>query len=158
MLGDSESVVRNGNWYGNDTCWRMALDLNRAVLYGNPDGTWRERGAAKHYLAIVDGIIGGQGSGPLCPDPVASGVLISGTNAAVVDAVAARLMGFSPAALPIVARAFDDHRWPIADRPLEAIEVWDDRKERVVPLDDVEPAIAGGFVPHFGWTNLRRSA
>ena len=44
VLGDSEKAIRNGNWSGNDTCWRMALDLNRALLYGNPDGTWRERG------------------------------------------------------------------------------------------------------------------
>ncbi len=29
-------TIRNGNWQGNDTCWRMALDLNRALLYGEP--------------------------------------------------------------------------------------------------------------------------
>ena len=95
-LGDSETVIRNGNWAGNDTCWRMALDLNRSLLYGNPDGSLREAGKAKHYLAIVDGIIGGQGNGPLCPDPVGSNVLIAGTDPAAVDAVAARLMGFDP--------------------------------------------------------------
>ena len=42
VLGDNATVVRNGNWHGNDTCCGMALDLNRALLYGNPDGTWRE--------------------------------------------------------------------------------------------------------------------
>ena len=45
VLGDSRTTIRNGDWQGNDTCWRMALDLNRALLYGNPDGTWRDASA-----------------------------------------------------------------------------------------------------------------
>lgn len=157
VLGDSESVVRNGNWHGNDTCWRMALDLNRALLYGNPDGTWHDARAAKHYLAIVDGIVGGEGNGPLCPDPVAAGVLLSGTNPAVVDAVASRLMGFEPQRLPMVRHAFDAHRWPIAEGPLEQIAVHDGRRGDTIPLDDVAPAVAGGFRPHFGWQVLRQA-
>ena len=153
-LGDSATTIRNGNWIGNDTCWRMALDLNRCLLFGNPNGTWREAGAAKHYLAIADGIVGGERNGPLCPDAVPSSVLASCANPAVLDAVAARLMGFAPASLPIVARAFDRHRWPIADRDLEQIAVDDERAGGVVPLHHLAPAIARGFVPHFGWTAL----
>jgi len=42
VLGDSDAVIRNGNWSGNNTCWRMALDLNRALLYANLDGTWNQ--------------------------------------------------------------------------------------------------------------------
>lgn len=159
-LGDSDTVIRNGNWHGNDTCWRMALDLNRALLYGNADGGWREAaGPVKHYLALVDGIVGGQGNGPLCPEPVRSRVLLAGWNPGVVDAVAARLMGFDPTALPIVAGAFAAHRWPIAGLSFEDIVVLDARQGgREVPLARVEPAVPGGFEPHFGWTSLRRSA
>jgi hypothetical protein len=157
VLGDSRSVVRNGNWHGNDTCWRMALDLNRALLYGNLDGTWREVGGAKHYLSIVDGIIGGQGNGPLEPDPADSRVLIAGADPARVDAVAARVMGFDPQSLPIVARAFDGGRWPITDRPLDAIVVRDERVGRDIAVAAVEAAVPGGFEPHFGWKRLRRS-
>jgi glycosyltransferase involved in cell wall biosynthesis len=50
----------------------MVLDLNHALLYGNMDGSWREAGQAKNYLTIVDGIVGGEGNGPLCPAPVKS--------------------------------------------------------------------------------------
>jgi uncharacterized protein (DUF362 family) len=159
-LGDSDTVIRNGNWHGNDTCWRMALDLNRALLYGNRDGKWREaKDPVKHYLALVDGILGGQGNGPLCPDPVHSRVLLSGRNPAVLDAVAARLMGFDPAALPIVMGAFSSHRWPIADRSIDEVVVVDPRQGgQEVRLDDLEPAVPGGFEPHFGWTALLRSA
>ncbi|MCP4642682.1 MAG: DUF362 domain-containing protein [bacterium] len=155
VLGDSESTVRNGNWHGNDTCWRMALDLNRAMLYGNMDGTWREPPETIRYLAIIDGIIGGQGSGPLCPDAVNSGVLVGGDNPAVADAVAAKLMGFDPSDLPIVIRAFDDHRWPIADRAMASVRVGDGRVGATIPLEEVEAAVPGGFEPHFGWLPLR---
>lgn len=158
MLGDSQTVIRNGNWQGNDTCWRMALDLNRALLYGEATGNWRKAGAAKRYLAIVDGIVGGEGDGPLCPDPVASGVMISGTNPACVDAVACRLMGFDAELVPIVARAFDAHSWPIGPPSREAIEVYDGRLGRVVTLEELEPAVSRGFRPHFGWQNLQGSA
>lgn len=158
VLGGSDRVIRNGNWSGNDTCWRMALDLNRALLHGNLDGSWRAAGQARPYLAIVDGIVGGEGEGPLCADPVRSGVLFAGTDPAVVDAVACRLMGFEPRDIPIVARAFDEHRWPIASQPLEGIRVDDGREGRTIPLQQVSPAVPGGFKPHFGWPDLRRKA
>lgn len=158
LLGGSDRVVRNGNWSGNDTCWRMALDLNRCLLYGNGDGSWREAGAPKRYLAIVDGIVGGQGDGPLCPSAAPAGVLASGTSPAVLDAVAAKLMGFAPASLPIAANAFAPHRWPLADRPLADICVDDDRVGKRVPLAELAPALAGGFAPHFGWQSLRAAA
>ena len=155
LLGDSDRVIRNGNWEGNDTCWRMALDLNRTLLYGNMDGSWRQSGP-KRYLAIVDGIIGGEGNGPLAPEPVESRVLIGGINPAVVDATACRLMGIDPSVLPIVRHAFDRHRFPIATGSMEDIEVEDDRVGMRIRLGNVQPAVPGGFVPHFGWPSLRK--
>lgn len=155
VLGDSESVIRNGNWAGNDTCWRMALDLNRALFYGKVDGTWRDDGSRKRYLAIVDGIIGGEGNGPTSPDPVASGVLIGGTDPASVDAVACKLMGFDPEEIPIVAHAFDRHRWPISSCRLSEVTAWDDRCGTRLPLSCIEPALSRSFKPHFGWACLR---
>jgi uncharacterized protein (DUF362 family) len=159
-LGDSDRVIRNGNWHGNDTCWRMALDLNRALLYGARDGSWQDGEIpARHYLAMVDGIVGGEGNGPLCPNPAPSRVLLGGTNPALLDAVAARLMGFQPEDLPIVREAFAPHRWRIAAPPWEDILVADSRRgAREIPYDEIEPALPRGFEPHFGWKTLRRSA
>jgi len=154
-LGDSATTLRNGNWSGNDTCWRMALDLNRAFLYAGPDGAWRAADNARRYLAIVDGIIGGEGNGPICPDAVASGVLLAGADPAAVDAVACRVMGFDPARIPIVRHAFDPHRMPIAGSDMSAIRVLDDRVAAEISLDAVAPAKPGGFAPHFGWSILR---
>lgn len=154
VLGDSESVIRNGNWQGNDTCWRMALDLNRALLYANLDGTWRDRFKPKAYLAIVDGIIGGEGNGPLCPDSVQSNIMISGVNPAEVDAVVAKLMGFDPNKIPIIKQAFAWHQLPIATNGMENLVVFDKRLGREILLAAVTPAVKGGFKPHFGWQNI----
>ena len=154
VLGDSGTTIRGGNWSGNDTCWRMALDLNRALLYGNPDGSWRESGSRKPYLAIVDGIVGGQGNGPLCPDPVESGVLLAGDNPAIVDALAARVMGLDAAQLPIVTQAFSRHRWPIGEGELADIVASVHGGSILKGIDEIRPAIEGGFVPHFGWPSL----
>lgn len=157
VLGDSQRVIRNGNWHGNDTCWRMALDLNRALLYADAAGAWDRALAPRRYVAIVDGIVAGEGNGPICPDAVAAGVLLGGTNAAVVDAAAARLMGFRVEDLPIVREAFAVHRWAIAPCTLEAVRV-EDAGGRVQGLDAVAAIVAGGFRPHFGWMRLREHA
>lgn len=155
IFGDSENVIRNGNWHGNDTCWRMVLDLNRAFLYGNSNGSWRSQTKPKHYLAIVDGIIAGQGNGPLCPDSVSSGILIGGTNPAVVDAVVSRLMGFDIQKIPMIKNAFEPHLWPIACCQLDEIFVDDERYGKKVALADLALAVQEGFKPHFGWRILQ---
>ena len=157
VLGDSRRSLRNGDWQGNDTCWRMVLDLNRAFLYGRADSGWREPGRPRDYLAIVDGIVGGEGNGPICPDAVPSGLLLSGMNPAAVDAVACRLMGFDPEDLPMVREAFAPHGWPIADMPLGALRAWDGRLGQEVSLSELMPAIPGGFKPPLGWKELSNS-
>jgi uncharacterized protein (DUF362 family) len=150
LLGGSEEVVRNGNWYGNDTCWRMVLDLNRAFFYSDESGNVSASFSPRAYLAIVDGIVGGEGNGPLCPDPVNSGVLIAGTDPVAIDAVAARLMGFRPEAIPLIREAFVPHPLPITQQTLESVRVMDERIGKEIPLSEVQPAGAP-FRPHFGW-------
>lgn len=151
VLGDSEEVIRNGNWWGNDTCWRMALDLNRALLHANRDGSWRGPGLRKPYLAIVDAITAGEGNGPLSADSVNCGLLIAGSDPAAVDAVCCRLMGFDPSRIPLVAHAFESHCWPIATAPMDEILVLDGRLGQEIPSAAVTTALGRAFIPHFGW-------
>ena len=63
FFGDTQKVVRSGNWHGNDTCWRMVLDLNKCLY--DFDGAGQPRQKPLRYLAVVDGIIGGEGNGPM---------------------------------------------------------------------------------------------
>ncbi|MDP3061654.1 MAG: DUF362 domain-containing protein [Chloroflexota bacterium] len=45
-------------------------------------------------LAVVDGVVGMEGKGPVAGTPVASGVALAGTNALAVDILGSELMGF----------------------------------------------------------------
>jgi len=154
LLDGEGTSIRNGNWRGNDTCWRMALDLNRALLFANRDGSLRTATQRKRYFCIADGIVGGEGNGPTDPEPVLSNVLIAGGNPAEVDAAAARVMGFDVECLPIVRHAFDRHELPIGTTALALVTCFDERIGAQIPVSDVAPAVPGGFRPHFGWTDM----
>ena len=108
ILGDSEEVVRSGNWWGNDTIWRMCLDLNKIISYGNSDGTFRPdvTTSRKRHFVFVDGLLAGEGSGPMNPDEIHFGTLLFGVNAPSVDAACAYLMGYDPDLIPIIRQAF----------------------------------------------------
>lgn len=129
-LGDSQSAVRNGNWSGNDTCWRMVLDLNCAFYYAERAGG---RGGARRRrtLNIVDGIVAGEGDGPLCPMAVQASTLVAGVDPVSVDTIVAALMGFDPQDVPLLANARTN--------------------EETSPLPP--PAVGRAFIPHFGWSD-----
>jgi uncharacterized protein (DUF362 family) len=52
--------------------------------------------AARPDFAIVDGIVGMDGNGPIQGTPKASGVLVFGSDAVAVDATCCRVMGLRP--------------------------------------------------------------
>ena len=106
IFGSTEDVVRSGNWHGNDTVWRMSVDLNRILMYGNPDGSMRGTDGAKQFFSVVDGIIGMEGNGPVAGTARPSGVILAGDNPVAVDAVCARLMGFDYRKLPLTPTLF----------------------------------------------------
>jgi hypothetical protein len=153
VFGDTEKVIRSGNWSGNDTVWRMCLDLNKLVFYGNPDGTLRPAGprGRKRHFSLVDGIIAGEGSGPLNPDPVPAGVLLFGVHPASVDAACAYLMGLDPAHIPIVRQAFDTRGYPLAEWGWREVEVVSNVAAWNARLPDIPDGETFHFRPHFGW-------
>ncbi len=55
--------------------------------------------------AIIDGIVGLEGDGPIRGTPVDVGVIVMGANAPAVDATAARVMGVRPEAVEYLRRA-----------------------------------------------------
>jgi hypothetical protein len=105
----------SGSWYGNDTCWRMSLDIARILRFAARDGTLRASPVRPH-LALVDAIVGGDGEGPLKSTARHSGAVIFGPDPALVDAACALLMGFEPEKIPIVGRAFGLRTFPVTDR------------------------------------------
>lgn len=153
VFGDTEAVIRSGNWWGNDTVWRMCLDLNKIILYGNPDGTLRPdvpENRKRHYV-LVDAIIAGEGRGPMNPDPVAAGVVMFGIHPASVDAACACLMGFDPEKIPIVRQAFRCRNYPLADWDWRDVRLLSNRRPWCGLLDEIPDESTFHFEPHFGW-------
>lgn len=149
-FGDGSQVIRSGNWYGNDTTWRMVLDLNRCLLYGNSDGTFRAH-SPKRYYTVVDGLVGMEGMGPMQGDPVQSGVVLGGADPAAVDMVAARVMGFDWRKIPVIREAFNLKTMPITSLTPEDVVVQSDIPGWSGRFLDIEPNEFLHFRPHFGW-------
>ena len=103
--------VIDGSWEGNQTLWRTILDLNRAILFADRDGVLRDT-QQRRYLAIVDGIVAGEGEGPLGATPVDAGLLFAGRDPGLVDHVAAEAMGFDPARIPMITAALGGQLLP----------------------------------------------
>src|SRR4029077_13637739 len=84
--------VYDGNWSGNDTLWRTILDLNRVLLYADANGALHTT-PQRRVLTIVDGIVAGEGNGPLAPEPRRCGVLVGGLDPWACDWVTTGIMG-----------------------------------------------------------------
>jgi uncharacterized protein (DUF362 family) len=104
----------------------------------------------RHYV-LVDGIVAGQGRGPLNPDPVTAGVVFFGTNPPSVDAACAYLMGFDPGKIPIVARAFQCQAFQLSDHDWREIMVRSNQREWDQALVKIATSETLHFEPHFGW-------
>jgi uncharacterized protein (DUF362 family) len=96
--------VVDGAWWGNDTAWRMVLDLARIATYANVNGEMQKSACRKH-IVLTDGIIGGEGEGPSNSTAVRSGILTFSDDLVAADHVNARLMGFDPEKIPMLREA-----------------------------------------------------
>ncbi len=146
-LNKDKAILDAGNWYGNDSAWRMAVDLMRIFIYANKDGKLQHV-PARRVFAIVDGVVGGERNGPLSPDSKKSCVLIAGFNSSIVDLVCARLMGFDYKKIRMLKYVVDHPEFFRTD--LSKINLLSnvdfdalfDEKNKNKYLD---------FEPHFGW-------
>jgi uncharacterized protein (DUF362 family) len=150
IFGDTNTdTVRSGNWYGNDTTWRMVLDLNRALLYADKGGHLQDQPVRRSFC-IVDGIVGGEGNGPLDPTPKPSGMILAGTNPVAVELACVRLMGFDYSQLPVLCRALDDHHLPIATFEYDDVVCRSNGQRLDRRLRDFD-GMNLAFKAHFGW-------
>jgi uncharacterized protein (DUF362 family) len=142
--------IEDGMWNGNDTLWRAVLDVQHAAYYADASGRLRDTPQRTHF-ALIDGIVGGEGNGPISPDPKPAGALVGGTVPCVVDTAAASLMGF------------DVERIPVLVQGMRELEQGDpgvgDRVRAVVGEEELTPAELRarhelGFKPHPNWPGL----
>ena len=135
-------VTASGAWHGNDTAWRMVHDLYRILHYGDCDGALHAQVQRKH-IALVDGIVGGEGDGPLAPRPVSCGALVFSDDLMTADRVAWRLMGYQPAALKLLCSGSATS----GDRPMAIVR----SNGREMEEADIRPILGRPFMPPRGW-------
>ncbi|MCB8999484.1 MAG: DUF362 domain-containing protein [Bacteroidales bacterium] len=151
IFGNNKQTIRGGAWYGNDTIWRMIIDINKVLLYSNPDGSLKPNSVnqRKKYLTIVDAILCGEGNGPKIPDPKNLNYIIQGENATTVDAVCSELMGFNYNKIPIIKNSFNIRNYPITTcDSTEIIACFEDGEYSLENIPENKKSL---FIASNGW-------
>jgi uncharacterized protein (DUF362 family) len=145
-VSPDKRILDAGNWYGNDSAWRMVVDLMRIILFADREGRIC-KAPQRRIFSFVDGIIGGENDGPLSPDAVASGVVVAGANLLAVDIVGTMLMGLHFSKLKWITYLLESRLFGIcSERDIEVVS-------SVPDLSEILETGAGlmRFRPHPGW-------
>jgi uncharacterized protein (DUF362 family) len=150
-----DAFVRAGNWYGNDTTWRMVLDLNRCLYYSDGEGLRLDAGRpVRRVLSVLDGIVAGEGEGPLAPRDRPLGVVLAATDPVALDLVALRLMGFDERRIAKVREALRDPGPRLSEaRSAADVRAFEADARSFAVEERTLDALAGGrpFLAHSGW-------
>ena len=127
----SLAKLKTHHWAGVTLSLKNLFGVMPGIVYGWPKNVLHQAGiqpcildiaaTLKPHFAIVDGIVGMEGDGPIMGTPKEAGVLVMGRNLTAVDATCARIMGIDPyrvkyLSLPLAAWV----RWP---KPISTKEV-----------------------------------
>ena len=142
----SRYYIAGGSWWGNDTLWRMIYDLNLIIRHVDAAGRLHDQ-AQRDYFCIVDGLISGEGNGPLQPLPRDTDWLVFGEDPFAIDAALTWFMGFDSNKIPVIERRkqFAGSDW--GRFSLEELEVDMDGDPQAL----VNSPINFHFAPPPGW-------
>ena len=117
--------LKTHHWAGVTLSLKNLFGVMPGIVYGWPKNVLHYAGISQSildiaavvrpHLAIVDGVIGMEGDGPIMGTPRRLGVLVMGTNLPAVDATCARLMRIDPHRVDYLAAA-SSRLGPIAER------------------------------------------
>lgn len=120
--------MKTHHWAGVTLSMKNLFGVMPGIYYGWPKNVLHHRGidnsivditaTLQPQLAIIDGIVGMEGDGPIMGTPRHSGLIVMGTNLPAVDATAARLMQFEPQRLPFL-RLASGRLGPIQQRHIQ---------------------------------------
>ncbi len=120
ILRDADLIVslaklKTHHWAGITLSMKNLFGFMPGLYYGWPKNVLHYAGiheailditaTLRPHLAIVDGIVGMEGDGPIMGDPKPAGVLVMGRNLPAVDATCARVMKIDPYRVPYLKRA-----------------------------------------------------
>ncbi len=119
----SLAKLKTHHWAGVTLSLKNLFGVMPGIIYGWPKNVLHHAGinqcildiaaTLKPHFAIVDGIVGMEGDGPIMGTPKEVGVLVMGRNLAAVDATCARIMGIDPFRVEYLAAA-DGRLGPVA--------------------------------------------
>jgi uncharacterized protein (DUF362 family) len=121
----SVAKMKTHHWAGVTLSMKNLFGVMPGSIYGWPKNVLHLAGISQSivdinatlapHFAIVDGITGMQGDGPIMGDPIDSGVLVMGRSLPAVDATCCRIMGIDPQRIDYL-RVADNINGPIAAR------------------------------------------
>lgn len=107
--------LKTHHWVGVTLSMKNLFGTLPGIFYGWPKNLLHQRGIENSILdlaltvpvhyAIVDGVIGMEGDGPIMGTAKPVGAVIMGKNLLAVDSTAARMMGFDPGKVPYLFAA-----------------------------------------------------
>lgn len=120
--------LKTHHWAGVTCSMKNFFGVMPGVVYGWPKNVLHWHGipqsildinaTVRPHLAIVDGVIGMEGDGPIMGTPKPVGCLIVGRNLPAVDATATRVMGLNPQGVEYLAHA-SGRLGPIQEQNIE---------------------------------------
>lgn len=138
-----------GNWYGNDSAWRMCVDLIKLISFADREGNLHKT-KQRRLFTVIDGIVGGENKGPLEPDPNRSGVLVASENFLAADIVGTRLMGFDPLKIKTFSCLLAQENRNRELKNLSDIKIFSDEEELRNCLSDKNNKFFD-YRPYPGW-------
>lgn len=107
--------LKTHHWAGVTLSMKNLFGVMPGIVYGWPKNVFHFAGIDKTihdinatlrpHFAIVDGIVGMEGDGPIMGTPRHAGVLVMGRNLPAVDATCSRIMGIDPNRIAYLAAA-----------------------------------------------------
>lgn len=138
-----------GAWYGNDTIWRTIMDLNRVAVYADREGVV-QTSPQRQIFCLVDGIVAGEGQGPMKPKDRHCGVILAGVDPFHVDTAAVKLIGLREDLVSLLNQEVRARFCPASKDTEGELHIVGDNRE---PLRDWIPGIEP-FLPSSGWASL----
>ncbi len=137
--------MKTHHWVGYTASMKNLYGVIPGIKYGWPKNVLHYAGIPQsiydinaslpNTVAVVDGIVGMEGDGPILGSAKSMGVIVVGTNPTAVDATVGRMMGFDPARIeylslaanrlgPVDADCIEQRgeRWESVAQPFEVID------------------------------------
>jgi len=106
----SVAKMKTHHWAGVTLSLKNMFGVMPGAVYGWPKNVLHFAGVQRSILdinstrlpdyAIIDGVVGMQGDGPIMGEPAPAGVVVMGPDPVAVDASATRIMDIDPGSVP----------------------------------------------------------